>query len=141
MGQVCKIIAGFEDTRVHEGRQGGVRAALQPLDGDLDGLCLQQKSSQRTSSSTAAVRGRSRVTDFAILELELELDLGTFNGLVDELGGYPALSGIGLPGPCADIVSRCHGGGDTARRRAGPETKKGRDYKKEAARLGGGERG
>jgi hypothetical protein len=79
-------------------------------------------------------------TDIAIFELELELDLGTIDSLVNQLGGYPTLSSIGLPGSSADIVSRCHGGCDTARRRAGPETKKGIDYKKTAAGLGGGER-
>lgn len=47
MGQVCKIVTGFEYSRVHQRRQSGIGATLEPLNGDLDGLGLERKNGVR----------------------------------------------------------------------------------------------
>ena len=49
-------------------------------------------------------------TDLSVGQLEDQLDLVTIDNLLLDLGGNPALGGIGLPGLGADIVGRCHGG-------------------------------
>lgn len=41
MGKICKIIAGFENGRVHQRRQRGMVAALEGLDSDIDVLGLR----------------------------------------------------------------------------------------------------
>jgi hypothetical protein len=47
----------------------------------------------------------------AILQLEDQLHLVALDLLVDDLGGDPAVGGVGLPCPGAVLVDVCHGGG------------------------------
>lgn len=46
----------------------------------------------------------------AILQLKDQLHFVAGNLLVRDLGGHPALGGVWLPGPGADVVDVCHGG-------------------------------
>ncbi len=50
-------------------------------------------------------------TYLAIFQLEDQLDLVSSNLLVGQLGGDPALGGVWLPCPGADIIDVCHSGG------------------------------
>lgn len=68
MGEICKIIAGFEDGRVHQRRQRGMVAALEGLDGDLDVLGLQE----RRCGQLLSLRRRGRETEEIMLKQDAE---------------------------------------------------------------------
>lgn len=83
----------------------GGRAGSLPLTSASSGTWIV--FSYKKDVSCILLQGMDR-RYLSILELEDERSFASVNGLLDELGGYPALCGIRLPGSCADIVCRCH---------------------------------
>lgn len=57
-----------------------------------------------------------RKTYLAIFQLEDKFDLVALNNLIHNLRGNPALGGVWLPRPGADIENVCHGEGEGLRR-------------------------
>lgn len=107
MGEIGKVVAGFEHRRIHQWRQRGIVAAEERLLGDLDGFLLFNKG-HISFGLLKGRRGSERAVYLAIVEFEDQLGLAAINGLADELGGYPALGSIRLPRPGANIVGRSH---------------------------------
>lgn len=102
MRKVGQVIAGLEHGWVHQRGQGVVTALLQGGEGELNHFFLW------LLCQWLAVRGRSRAVlgaaYLAILQLEGQDDIVAIYLFLCDLGRNPALGGIGLPRPGANIV-------------------------------------